>query len=85
MFSSQLCIDSGNYAAVNFVANGNRIGAMDSGDNNFPTCSSGIALAQLQKGHQIWLQVTYTSISIRNTDETGGFNSFAGYLISEIH
>lgn len=49
MFTSQLCLNGNDYAAVNFVADGNRIGAFDSGDKSFYSCSSGTALGKLQE------------------------------------
>ena len=84
IFISQLCVNGANYAAVNFVADGSRIGAFASGDDSYHTCSSGAALAKLQEGQKVWLQVTSTASSIRNTDNYGGFNYFAGILIREI-
>ena len=59
-FISQLCLGGDNYAAVHFVADGSRIGAFDIHNNS--TCSSGTALAKLEKGRQFWLQVTDTAL-----------------------
>ena len=83
-FTSGLCVNKGDYGAINIVADGTRIGAFDAVDYDLHTCSTGSALAKLEKNTKVWLVVT-ADTSARNTDTYGGFNYFSGYLISEQH
>ena len=83
-FTAGLCVNKGDWGAVNIVADGARIGAFDVVDYDISTCSSGSAVAKIEKNTTVWLLVTEATATLRNTDgSAGGFNYFSGYLVNE--
>ena len=82
-FSAGLCVNKGDFLGVNIVADGVRIGAFDAVDYDIHTCSSGSAVAKLDKNTKVWLVVTEATNRLRNNDGVGGFNYFSGYLVNE--
>ena len=81
-FTANLCCPNLDYGAVHFMANENRIGAFDFGDTVNHICSTGSAIAKLQKNTKVWLK-TITGFDANTEEINGRFNYFSGYLINE--
>ena len=83
-FTANLCSKANDYGSVNFEANGIRFGSFNFGDKSYDTCSTGSAIAKLQKNTKVWLKAVNPFVA--TTDEANGrFNYFSGYLIKENH
>ena len=81
-FTANLCTTNNDYASVKFVADGTRLGAFNFGDAIWNLCSTGSAIAKLQKNTKVWLKTVAGFVA--NTEEIDGrFNYFSGYLINE--
>ena len=83
LFTSILCVGPGDYASVDIVADGARIGVLILADNVYQSCTSGTAVASLHRNAQVWLTVISISGKCRNNESSDSFNYFAGHLISE--
>ena len=81
LFTARFCLGSGHYLGVNIVADGERFGGFDAGDDMFSTCSSGTAIEKLKEGTKVWMEVDNGATCV-NDEAPSGFNYFAGLLIN---
>lgn len=87
LLTASLCATSGSWIRLQFMADGARIGAFIVGDRDWFTCSSGSAIAFLEKGSTVWLR----RVNVHNNTEkfannnSDYFHSFTGLLIHETH
>ena len=83
IFHATLCIKgSSKFIFVAFMADEEVLGRFASNDKDFNSCHSGSALARLQRGSHMFLQVTSASSgSVLNDDDTRHTNSFSGFIV----
>ena len=82
LFTARFCLLSGQYIEMNIVADGDRFGSFDAGDQNYWTCSSGTAIGKLTKGTQVWMEVLNSATCENRIETPFGFNYFTGFLIN---
>ena len=70
------------YIHVEFNAGGKAIGRYMVGDNYYDASSSGSAIAQLQKGTEVYLKVTSGNSGITFREDIYGMSTFSGNLLS---
>ena len=70
------------YVHVDFNAGGKAIGHFMVGDDYNDDSSSGSAIAQLQKGTEVYLKVTKASSGITFRENAHGMSTFSGHLLS---
>ena len=83
VFHATLCTHSPDisiYAA--FMGDKEVLGMLASSEKDYNSCHSGSALARLQKGSKVYLQVTYISSGPVLFDDKYHMNSFSGFLVA---
>lgn len=85
--TASLCATSGSWIRLQFMADGARIGAFIVGDRDWFTCSSGSAIAFLEKGSTVWLRRVNVHSNTEKfaNNNSDYFHSFTGLLIHETH
>ena len=81
LFTARFCLSSRQYIEAKIVADGDRFGSFDAGDDGYNTCLSGTVVGKLNKGMEVWMVVTNSATCV-NQETPYGFNYFAGLLIS---
>ena len=82
VFHATLCTNTGgSFIYVAFMADGEVIGRFSTNDNALDICTSGSALARLQKGNKVYLQVTLVSSGTVLRDDSNHMNSLSGFFV----
>ena len=85
LLTASVCIYSGKYLKLQFMADDTVIGSFIAGDVDWASCTASTAISQLQKGHTVKLVVVqrHGSGDIVVNSDTGYLSSFAGTLLKQ--